>query len=355
MSRATRATIDTGALTHNLAVIRARARDRQVMAVVKANAYGHGLATVVRALQAADAFAVASVDEALAVRTAGATGPVVLLEGPHATADVALAAREGFELVVHNWDQVAQLQAHMGAPLKCWLKVDTGMHRLGFAVEEARAAHAALTGAGGVGGLALMTHLANADDRASPVTRRQLAAFADLRDLPGQRSIANSAGVFGHPDSHSDWIRPGLVLYGVSPFADSTGAELGLRPVMRLSTELIAVKRVALGGSIGYGGRSTAREDMRIGIAAIGYGDGYPRALPPGSRMLVAGRPAGLLGRVSMDMVAVDLAGVPQAKVGSAVELWGAGLPVEQVAQAAGMIPWELLCGIAQRVRQEVA
>jgi alanine racemase len=353
MSRATRATIDTGALTHNLSVVRRQAPGARVMAVVKANAYGHGLATAVRALGAADAFAVACVDEALAVRAAGATAPVVLLEGAHAPDDVALAAREGFELVVHGWDQVEQLRAHRGPKLACWLKIDTGMHRLGFPVEDARAAHAALGAAEGVGSIALMTHLANSDERDGPVTPRQLAAFAAFDDLPGPRSIANSAGLLGHPAARADWVRPGLVLYGVSPFGDTLGADHGLRPAMRVTTRLIAVKTARMGASIGYGGRSTATEDMPIGIAAIGYGDGYPRHAPPGAPVGVAGRVVPLLGRVSMDMIAVDLRTVPEARVGIEVELWGAGLPVEHLARAADMIPYELLCGVTQRVRHE--
>jgi alanine racemase len=277
----------------------------------------------------------------------------VLLEGAHAPEDLAVAAREGFEVVVHDAVQLAMLRVHGGARLRCWLKVDTGMHRLGFAPKDARAVHAELAALPGVASVALMTHLACSDERDGRMTRRQLAAFDAFADLPGPRSIANSAGVLGHPEAHADWIRPGLALYGVSPFGDDTGAEHGLKAAMTVSTRLLSVKTVRMGESVGYGARSTAPEDMPVGIAAIGYGDGYPRHAPAGTPALVNGRRVPLIGRVSMDMIAVDLRSQPSAAAGDPVELWGAALPVEEIARAAGMIPYELLCGVTQRVRHE--
>jgi alanine racemase len=355
VSRATRATISTAALEHNLAALRRRASGARVMAVIKANAYGHGLAAAARGLRAADAFAVASAEEASAVRAAGLSQPVVLLEGAFGPEDIALASRDRFELVVHSPEQLAMLEASSGPPLALWLKVDTGMHRLGFAPSAAREAHARLSRhprrQGPVG---LMTHLARADEPEAPGVDAQLAAFAAFDDLPGPRSIANSAAALALPRTHADWIRPGLALYGMSPFPGRTGAEEGLRPAMSLQTTLIAVRTVRVGESVGYGARWTAREDTPVGIAAIGYGDGFPRHAPDGMTVLVDGAPAPLVGRVSMDLIARDLRGLPRAAVGAPVELWGAVMPIERVARAAGTIPYELSCGVAQRVRYEV-
>lgn len=355
MSRATRATISAGALEHNLQVLGRRAPGARVMAVIKANAYGHGLEAVARGLRQADAFAVASAEEGLAVRAAGLAQPVVLLEGAFSPDDLALAAREGFALVVHSPEQLAMLEAFSGGQLGFWLKIDTGMHRLGFRPEEARAAHARLQRhpqrRGPVG---LMTHLARADEAGAPGVADQLAAFGAFGDLPGPRSIANSAATLALPATHADWIRPGLALYGISPFAFRTGAEEGLRPAMALETRLIAVRAVRAGEPVGYGARWTAPADATIGIAAVGYGDGFPRHAPNGTTVLVGGRPAALVGRVSMDMIALDLRGHPQVEVGAPVELWGAGAPIEQLARAASMIPYELTCGVTQRVRHDV-
>lgn len=355
MPRPIHATIHLGALKHNLGIARRHAGNAKVWAVIKANAYGHGLDAAARGLRHADSFAVASAEEGLAVRAAGLTQPVVLLEGAFAPDDIAIAAREGFELVVHSAQQLAMLEAFAGGPLAFWLKVDTGMHRLGFRPEEARAAHALLQRhplrRGSVG---WMTHLARADEAGTPGVAEQLAAFTAFADIPGPRSIANSAATLAVPASHADWIRPGLALYGISPFAGRIGADEGLRPAMTFETNLIAVRAVRMGEPVGYGARWTAPEDGTIGIAAVGYGDGFPRHVPNGSLALVAGRPAALVGRVSMDMIALDLRGHPQVEVGAPVELWGAAAPIEQLARAAGMIPYELTCGVTQRVRHDV-
>lgn len=356
MSRATRALIDLAALQANLRRVRQLAPNSKVMAVIKANAYGHGIEHCARALRSADAFAVASVEEAERVRAAGLDNPVVLLEGAFAASDLEHAAERHFQLVVHSPEQLEWLQQWHGVPLSIWVKIDTGMNRLGFAPERIPAVREALENMPGVARpLQWMTHLANADLRDRETTARQLERFAvTVGDAPGPRSIANSAGTLDVPDAHVDWVRPGVMLYGVSPFPDTTGPEEGLQPVMTVSTRLIAVKTLKKGERVGYGGHFTAPEDMPLGIATIGYGDGYPRHAGNGTPVLVGGVRSALIGRVSMDMIALDLRNRPDSRVGDVVTVWGRGLPVEEVAAAAGTIPYELLCGVTQRVRFEI-
>ena len=353
MTRAARATVDTAALHHNLGVVRRLAPGARVKAVIKANAYGHGLVGTGRALRDADAFAVARIEEAVALREAGLENPVVLLEGVLDAAQLPLAASLGLELVVHSPEQLAMLEsAQLPRPIKAWLKLDTGMNRLGFPPAGARAAAGRLSACPQVApGVRLMTHLACADERDAGVTDAQLERFtAALGDLPGERSVANSAGLLWRRDCHADWVRPGIMLYGVSPFADNTGDDLGLRPAMELMSTVIALRTVQRGECVGYGGVWRAPEDSRIAIAAIGYGDGYTRHLGSGTPVLVRGRRAPLAGRVSMDMIAVDVTLIPETRVGDEVTLWGAGLPVEELARQAGTIPYELLCSVTQRV-----
>ncbi|HET6655402.1 MAG TPA: alanine racemase [Gammaproteobacteria bacterium] len=353
MSRDCRALIDPGALRHNLAAVRQCAPGSQVMAVVKANAYGHGLPVVARALADADAFAVACIEEALAVREAGLTQPVVLLEGVGNAEALDTAVANRFEVVIHDPSQLPLLsRLDANDLLTVWLKIDTGMNRLGFPVAAARDAWRRLSELPGVHQpIGLMTHLANADDPADDFSRVQIDRFnAFAADLPGPRSIANSAGIAAWPASHDGWVRPGVMLYGASPLLESVGPEHNLQPAMTVSTRLIAIKQLAAGDRVGYGGSWVAPEPMPIGIAAIGYGDGYPRHAPSGTPVLVNDRRQQLVGRVSMDMIAVDLRG-NDAAVGDPVTLWGRGLPVEEIARAAGTIPYELLCGVTQRVK----
>ncbi len=352
MTRATRADIHLDALRHNLAAIRKRAPRSRVLAVIKANAYGHGIEPVARTLVDADAFAVASLEEALRVRSAGVATPVVLLEGAFSPDELPQAAANNFEIVVHSARQLEWLREYRGAPLKAWLKLDSGMNRLGFKPEEFRAAWNAMSRLSCLEGPPRqMTHLANADERDVRFVTRQQEIFDELTaELPGEKSIANSAGILAFPETHRDWIRPGGLLYGVSPLEDSNGLAEGLRPAMTVSTELIAVKHLQKGEAIGYGGQWRAPEGMPYGIAAIGYGDGYPRHAPSGTPVLVNGKRAPLIGRVSMDMIAVDLRDQPAACAGDRVVLWGEGLPLEEVARAAGTITYELLCGVTQRV-----
>jgi alanine racemase len=347
-------TIDTGALRHNLEVIRHLAPKSRVMAVIKANAYGHGLIAVARALDAADAFAVARVDEGLALRTAGIKTPIVLLEGVLDREQLDAAATADFELVVHTPEQIELLRAAPpGARFKVWLKLDSGMNRLGFKGEAFRAAHAALSACSGLKApVNLITHLASANMPELPTTAEQLMVFAAAtRTLGGERSIESSAALLGFPESQADWVRPGLLLYGVSPFRRSTGTDHGLRPVMTLRSKIIAVKDLVVGDQVGYGGDWTATRPTRLAIAAIGYGDGYPRSASSGTPVLVNGEHAALAGRVSMDMIAIDTTDIQRPpRLGDPVVLWGQGLPVEEVATWAETIPYTLLCGISQRV-----
>jgi alanine racemase len=348
------ATIDTDALRHNLQVIRQWAPRSRVMAVIKANAYGHGLVATARALESADAFAVARVDEGLTLRQAGVQTRTVLLEGVFDREQLEAAAAAGFELVVHTPEQIHLLrEAPAGVRFNVWLKLDTGMNRLGFkgsAFNEALAALDALPAVQSP--VNLFTHLSSADDPDLPTTADQLSRFnAATASLPGERCIANSAAMLGSAEAQADWVRPGLLLYGASPFAGSLGADYGLRPVMTLHSHLIAVKELDIGERVGYGGDWTAKRPTRLAVAAVGYGDGYPRSLASGSPVLVNGERAPLAGRVSMDMIGIDVSDLKHApRLGDPVILWGAGLPVEEIAVWADTIPYELLCGISQRV-----
>jgi alanine racemase len=348
------ATIDSNALRHNLNVVRQWAPKARVMAVIKANAYGHGLVAVARALESADAFAVARVDEGLTLRAAGITTPTVLLEGVFDREQLDAAAAAGFQLVVHVPEQIELLRnAAAGTSFKVWLKLDSGMNRLGFKGEAFGAAHSALSALGAVQApVNLFTHLASADAPDDSTTADQLARFdAATRFLPGERSIANSAGMLSFSEAQADWVRPGLLLYGVSPIEGAIGADYGLKPVMTLQAQVIALKDLAVGERVGYGGRWTASRPTRLAVAAVGYGDGYPRSLGTGAPVLVNGERASLAGRVSMDMIGIDVTDLRSAPaLGDPVVLWGEGLPVEEIAVWADTIPYELLCGISQRV-----
>jgi alanine racemase len=348
------ATVDSGALRHNLNVVRQWAPKSRVMAVIKANAYGHGLVAVARALESTDAFAVARVDEGLTLRLAGIDAPTVLLEGVFDREQLDAAAGAHFELVVHSPEQIELLRtAAAGSTFKVWLKLDTGMNRLGFKGAAFGAAHTALSALSSVRSpVNLFTHLASADLPELPTTAEQLALFAATTgSLPGERCLENSAAMLSFPDAQGDWVRPGLLLYGVSPFAGSIGEDYGLRPAMTLHSHVIAVKDLSPGERVGYGGEWTASRPTRLAVAAVGYGDGYPRSLGSGAPVLVNGERAGLAGRVSMDMIGIDVTDLTRPPaLGDPVVLWGEGLPVEEIAVWADTIPYELLCGISQRV-----
>jgi alanine racemase len=361
MSRPLTARIDLAALTHNLMVARRAAGGGRVLAVIKANGYGHGLLRAAAALRAADGFAVLTLEEAAALRGTGYTHPIVLLEGFFHPDELPEIARLRLRPVIHREDQAEVFcRARLEHKLDVLLKVDTGMHRLGLPPNRVKATLERLATAAHVGKVVLMSHFACADDPAVGVESqlsRFTALLADLaRGHPGPAmgiSLANSAALLRYPETHGDWVRPGIMLYGASPFADESGEELGLLPVMTLESRLIAVQTLRRGEAVGYGATFTAEQDMKVGVVACGYADGYPRHAPTGTPVLVEGQRSRTLGRVSMDMLCVDLTAAPHAHVGSPVTLWGVGLPVEEVAAAAGTIAYELLSALAPRVRVE--
>ncbi|MEE2023294.1 alanine racemase [Alkalimonas mucilaginosa] len=346
------ARIDVSALKHNLARVREVASGCKVLAVLKANAYGHGMLNVAEQLQQADAFGVARLDEALALRAGGIVKPIVLLEGFFDADELPQIVASNLQVVVHQQEQIdAILAAELDAPIRVWLKMDTGMHRLGLPPEHYQAAHQLLSQSPNCSpGIRLMSHFACADDLACPDTTEQLQRFHHwTQGLSGEVSLANSAAVLGWPHSHGDWVRPGLMLYGVSPLLGKQGAEHDLQPVMTLCSRVIAVRDVAAGETVGYGSAWQAQQATRLAVVAIGYGDGYPRNVPNGTPVLMQGRRFPVVGRVSMDMLTVDIGDV-MIRPGEQVVLWGQGLPVEEIAALVGTIPYELLCNITPRV-----
>lgn len=354
MTRPTRAIIDTSALRANLQRVRTAAPSQRVMAVIKANGYGHGAIKVANALQAGvDAFAVCCLEEALQLREAGITQPIILLEGFFHPDELPLIANQNLSIVLHTPTQFEYLiKASLEKPIEVWLKVDTGMHRLGLAPNEVAPLYKHLEQCPHVTQpIRLMSHLACADNRQDPTTEQQTQRFRELtQTLATETSLANSAGILGWPQTHGDWVRPGIMLYGVSPFPESIGKEEGLQPVMQLQSVLISIKRCRKGDAIGYGATWSCPQSMLVGVVAIGYADGYPRHAPSGTPVLVNGRRVPLIGRVSMDMLAVDLRTQPNARLGDPVTLWGKNLPVEEIASLAGTIPYELLCNVSPRV-----
>ncbi|UCF77205.1 MAG: alanine racemase [Betaproteobacteria bacterium] len=350
MIRPTFATINLGALRHNLEVARRHASGSKTFAVVKANAYGHGLMRAAPALAAAEGFALLDLEEAIRLRAAGYRQRILLLEGFFSPSEFALFAEHRLCAVVHNREQLRMLrQLPKDAALDVFLKINTGMNRLGFTAAEFPDALRALQSNPGVKQIALMTHFADADGTSG--VEWQTAVFdrlANRLDLP--RSLANSAAVFRFPETHADWVRPGIMLYGCSPFAEQSGTELGLVPAMTLESRIIAVQQLRRGDVVGYGKLFVADRDTRIGVVTCGYADGYPRHAPTGTPIMVEGRMTRTVGRVSMDMLCADLSDIPEALVGSRVVLWGESAPVERVAEAAGTVGYELLCGLAPRV-----
>jgi alanine racemase len=353
MSRATVATIHLGALRRNLARVRELARGAKVMAVVKADGYGHGLERVARALRDADGFGVAALGDGLRLRAAGIGNRIVVLSGPDESGDLAEFRRLQLDSVIHHEAQLRWLEAdHDTRRLRAWLKLDTGMHRLGIAPEHAKATLARLRALANIEtDTGLMTHFAASDEFDKSLTAEQVARFdSATAGLPGPRSLANSAGVLGWPQARGDWVRAGGLLYGLSVVEGKTGTDLGFEPAMTLSTKLISTKSVRKDESIGYGATWRCPEDMPIGVAAIGYGDGYPRNVDAGTPVLIAGKRVPIVGRISMDLITVDLRQLPDANVGDRVVLWGKGLPVEDIAGHAATISYDLTCGMTRRV-----
>ena len=350
MSRPLVAQLDLDALAGNVARARDSAAGARVLAVVKANAYGHGLVRVLPALGAADGLALIELDAAVRLREHGEAREILLLEGFFDAVELRTFAEHRLSTVVHSAEQVAMLeQARLARPLDVWLKVNTGMNRLGVAPSEVRGLAARLGRSSNVASLGLAMHFARAEehDGLAEALQRFEAACAGL---PYSRSLANSAGVVRYSEIGGAVVRPGIMLYGATPFPDRTAASLGLAPVMTLRAKLIAVQTLGAGERVGYGGTFTARAPTRIGVVACGYADGYPRHAPNGTPVLVEGVRCAMAGRASMDMLTVDLAPVPHAGVGSDVVLWGQGLPVDEVATAAGSVGYELLCAVTQRV-----
>lgn len=358
LSRATRATINLSNLKHNFSIAKQTIPDAHCMAIIKANGYGHGMVAMAQALNEADAFGVACMDEAINLREAGIEQRIILLEGFTRPEDLNLIRGYHLEPVIHGEHQLDILEADQGKPINCWLKIDTGMHRLGFSVENAPLAYRRLQACDTViKPFQMMTHLANADDRNDNTTQQQCQQFKMLTEQIGfsdEMSIANSAGILGWnqlcPGSHGHWIRPGIMLYGVSPFNDSIAKDHDLKPVMTLTSELIAINYHRKGDAVGYGGTYQCEEDMPVGVVAIGYGDGYPRHIEADTPVLINGKHVPIIGRVSMDMITVDLRNCSDVCIGNQVILWGEGLPVEMIADKAGTIGYELLCGVTVRV-----
>lgn len=354
--KAATALINSQALRHNLQVVREQAPTAKVVAVVKANAYGHGLLAVAKTLKEADAYAVARVEEALTLRSGGIVKPVILLEGFFSADDLPVLAANNLQTAVHSWEQLAALeQAELPQPIRAWVKFDTGMHRLGVRPEEAEAFLQRLANCKNViQPFNAMTHFSCADELENPATQEQIALFKALTEgLGGEFALSNSAGVLAWKEAHADWVRPGIMLYGISPFVDKVGADHGLLPVMTLKSTLIAVRRAKAGEKVGYSANWTTPRDTWLGVVAMGYGDGYPRMAPNGTPVLINGRLVPTAGRVSMDMMTVDLGPDAVDKVGDEVTLWGEGLPVEQVANYVGTIPYELITKLTPRILME--
>jgi len=360
MSRPTYMKIDLAALKHNLERVRALAYGRSIIAMVKANAYGHGIARVAHALPMTDtdALGVASLEEGLLLRDAGMTQPIVLMEGVFHPDEVAEAAKHQFTLVVHHKPHVEILEkAKVDKPFSVWLKINTGMNRLGIDPAQCNPLYQRLLSAPAVKKpIGLMTHFAEADLTDSAATERQLELFNQVTvNYVGPRSLANSAAILAWPAAHGDWVRPGLMLYGASPFTGKSGQDHQLLPVMTLWSRLIAITHVKKGSKIGYGGTWQAPEDMLIGVVGVGYGDGYPQFASSGTPVLVNGIECPLAGRVSMDMLTVDLRKQPLANRGDPVILWGEGLPVERIAAFSKTSAYDILTRMTPRPKIEVA
>lgn len=349
----TQAVINLSACRHNLSIAKQVAPDSKNIAVIKANSYGHGMVKIAQALNDADGFAVARIEEGIELREAGITIPILLLEGFTSASELTLVQKYNLDSVIHTESQVHLLEQAKSEAIAVVVKVDSGMHRLGFNPKELKNISQCLEKCTSINQpIKYMTHFSNADDKHDDKTLKQIEVF--FQSVEGlsvsEISLANSAGILGWPQSHASWNRPGIMLYGVSPFINGTASAHGLKPVMTLSSKIISVKKVKKGEAIGYGGTYICDKDKTVGIVAIGYGDGYPRHAKTGTPVLVNGKRCSLLGRVSMDMICVDLSEQAEAKINNPVVLWGDGLAVEEVAEYADTIAYELLCGVTSRV-----
>jgi len=346
--RPARALIDLQALRHNYQLAR-EVSGARALAVIKADAYGHGALLCAQALEAeADGFAVACIEEALALRAGGIRAPILLLEGFFEADELPLIVEHDFWCVVHAlWQLEAIEQAVLAKPINVWLKLDSGMHRVGLEPADYQAAYQRLQASGKVAKIVLMSHFARADELGSQRSAEQVATFEAARQgLSAEVSLRNSPAVLGWPQISSDWVRPGILLFGSTPFEEENPVAARLQPVMTLESKVISVRELPAGEPVGYGGQFVAPKPMRIGVVALGYADGYPRHAPTGTPVLVAGQRSQLLGRVSMDMLCIDLTDVPQAGLGSTVELWGKNVLASEVAARAETIPYQIFCNL---------
>lgn len=346
--------ISEKAFAHNLAQVRRYAPHSKVISVVKANAYGHGLLNAARGLKETDAFAVLNISEAVTLRDAGYQHPILLLEGIFSAEEMALVDRYCLVTVISHQAQLHWLLEYQAnLPLRVYLKLDSGMHRLGFQPDAFQTALEQLKAGKNVSEIVLMTHFANSD-LVNGVAKAMTVVEQVMPAQTYKRSLANSAAIVQQPHTHADWVRPGIMLYGATPIAEKTAASLGLEPVMTLQSAVIGVQEIQAGESVGYGSLFTADKPTRVGIVACGYADGYPRHAPTGTPIAVNGVLTRTLGRVSMDMLGVDITDIPDASIGSSVELWGNLVPIDAVAQASGTIGYELLCAVTARVPMHV-
>lgn len=354
MSRSVIAKINPSLIRHNLQRVRAMAQGKKVIAMVKANGYGHGVLIVARAIPEVDALGVARIEEAIHLREMGIKTDIILMEGIFSEADVKLVQQYGLIQVIHSAYQVEFLKKYI-YPFKVWLKINTGMNRLGLSSADFISVYDKLSVLKHIAIIGFMSHFAKADDKQSDMTRHQQALFLKtVGHRKGAHSLCNSAGIVHWPEYHGDWVRPGLLLMGASPFLDGTGLDLGLKPVMTLESQLIAIQWVKAGESVGYAGAWNHTQDRLMGVVAIGYGDGYPWHAKNGTPVSIHNQIVPLIGRVSMDMITIDLTSLANQdislKIGDRVVLWGENLPIEQVARHADTVPWELFCRLTERV-----
>lgn len=355
MSRVAIAILSTENLIHNLETINKQAPGCKIITMIKANGYGHGLRSIAMRLDGkVSSFGVASVDEALALRKVNIRAPITLMSGAFEAEDILISSCQNFDLIFHEQQQIDWLNnIKLPKPIKIWLKIDTGMGRLGFDLEEAKEAYKQLSNNSQViQPIGIISHLACSEDKEHPLNNIQIENFKIFtKNLPGLKSLANSGAIFNFKNNLYDVVRPGIALYGISPLAEKSAADLNLKPVMTLQTKLVKVSKFKKGKKIGYGARFSCPEDMPVGVIAMGYGDGYPRTARDGTPVLVNGIRCQIVGRVSMDMAMIDLRNCPNAKLGDNVVLWGEGLPIEEVAKYTDNIPYDLICGVQQRVK----
>jgi len=349
------ASIDLDAIRHNYEIVKQLAPHAKVTAMIKSDAYGHGLIPVAKTLDQVESFGVSVIEEAIALRDAGISQRIILMTGAQTDEELQLCVERSIDIVVHDPDHLTMLAGLKGDNLiTVWLKLDVGMHRLGFAPDQADEIYRQLSViAAVVNPIFLMTHLSNADQLSDSETARQLKEFKSIAShYQSPCSVAKSAGILAWPESHYDWVRPGIMLYGISPLQDQIGEHHGLRPAMSFTTKVVAVKQLHQGDPVSYGGIWCCPEDMKVAVVGVGYSDGYPRHARSGTPVLINGQRCQLVGRVCMDMFAVDIRGVDDVKIGDNVTLWGPGLPIEDVARHADTIAYEIICHVSDRVKK---